>query len=197
MVCVNPHEPLKGIPVSIRVPSHLEITVVETTYWEKKTEPGIRPTVQRLESCRPTRTVLPHVRETEMIFVVDPQRPAAGEQKYGFEFQSNDADADESKEGKGYLRNVKYKADDQTITQSAELLANSLSLVNAFQASVQKPNQNNSDLIATDRAIAFGRFDINSPTYECDVAAFLETHLNCSPPPTCPQPCKGDMCDPR
>jgi uncharacterized protein YcfL len=29
---VNPNCPLKGVPVSLRVPTHLELNVVETTY---------------------------------------------------------------------------------------------------------------------------------------------------------------------
>ena len=201
MLVVNPETPLKGIPVSLRVPSHLELSVIETTYWEKKVITGDRPTLQRLSSCRPTRTVLHHVCETEKIFLVDPVRPGAGTESYGFTFRSNTAAGatkDEDAQGKGYLQNVEYKIDDQTITESSKLLANSLNLISALQTSVNNVTKNSADLIATDSAIAFGRFDINSPTFECDVAAFLDSHLNCTEESQCPEVCTDCLkCKPK
>ncbi len=193
-IVVNPTCPLKGVPVSLRVPTHLELCVVETTYWEKKDRPGKKPTLEALSACRPTRSVSHTVKYTEKIFLVDPVRPGAGTQSYGFDFSSSD-DAKLGKDnGKGYLKKISYKIDDQTITESANLLASSLGLISALQTSAAPPNQNISTLIETDRTIAFGRFDINSPTYECDVAAFLDLHVNCEPTRNCPNVCEPELC---
>lgn len=196
-VVVNPTAPLKGIPVTVRVPTHLELSIIETTYWEKKNFTGEKPTLVRLTSGRPTRTVLHNIQETEKVFLVDPMRPGAGTQSYGFNFRSTTSSsgvANVDAQGKGYLSGLTYKVDDRTITESANLLANSLGMIQALQTSVANPSQNPSNLIATDRAIAFARFDINSPNYECDVADFLEQYLNCSPTTVCPQVREGDHC---
>lgn len=189
MVVVNPNKPLKGVPVSLRVPSHLELCVVETTYWEKQDVPGEKPTLEPLKTCRATRSVLHEVKYTEKVFLVDPMRPGAGTEKYGFTFQSNDATTGEDA-GKGYLKKVEYKIDDQTITESANLLANSLGLINALQTSANQASPNKSDLVATDRTVAFGRFDINSPSYEEDVANFLDVHVNCVRTKSSPTVCQ-------
>ena len=71
-ICVNPEKPLKGIPVSIPVPSHLELRIIETTFWEQKVNNG-RPTLVPLRSCRPTRRVQHDVCRTEKVFLVDPR----------------------------------------------------------------------------------------------------------------------------
>jgi len=138
----------------------------------------------------------PHLTRTQLPTIpLDPMRPGAGTENYGFEFQSDSTDHDKSVEGKGYLRKVKYKVDDQTITESAELLATSLRLVNAFSTSAQRKDQEDiGDLVATDCCVAYGRFDINSPTYECDVAAFLECHLNSHISSICAERCEDKMC---
>lgn len=177
---VNPACPMKGIPVSLRVPTHLELQVVETTYWEKKNVPGERPSLVPLTGCKPTRSVLHNVCETEKIFLVDPARPAAGLSSYGFTFQSSQPDPVKASasSGNGYLRSVQYRVDDQTISRSAELLSNSIGLIQALQTSASLPSPNPSNLISTDRTVAYARFDLNSPCFESDVAAFLDGHVN-------------------
>lgn len=191
---VNPNSPLKGIPVSLRVPTHLELNVVETTYWEKQDIPGERPTLKALETCRPTRTVIYTVKETEKIFLVDPMRPGAGTESYGFDFQSSDATKTGSA-GKGHLKKVTYKVDDKTITESANLLSKSLGLINALQTSAA-PQATTSTLIETQRSVAYTRVDINSPTFECDVEAFLDLYVNteCMQIRVCPKVCESNLC---
>ena len=191
---VNPDCPMKGIPVSIRVPTHLEINVIETTYWEKKDIVGSKPTLVPIHTCRPTRTVQSNICYTEKVFLVDPVRPASGMQSYGFTFQSKDG-KNSRDQGKGYLQNVAYKIDDQTIKESTNLLANSLGLLQGFAVSANQPQPNEGSLVATDRSIAFTRIDINSPYFETEVEQFLDTHVNnrCGEVP-CPQICQPEMC---
>lgn len=195
---VNPEHPMKGIPVSLRVPTHLELSVIETTYWEKQDNPGQKPTLVPLHTCRPTRTVSHNVCYTEKVFLVDPVRPGAGLQAYGFTFKSN-KEGNEKDAGKGYLDKVAYKIDDQTITESANLLADSLSLINAFTvSSANQPSTNEGRLVATDRTIAFTRLDINSLCFEDDVAQFLDVNVNraCSSCTICPEICTPAICNP-
>ncbi|MGB7323421.1 MAG: hypothetical protein WBD31_01020 [Rubripirellula sp.] len=192
---VNPNRPMKGIPVSLRIPSHLELNVIETTYWEKKDIVGSKPTLVPIHTCRPTRTVEHKLCYTEKIFLVDPAKPCAGTQAYGFAFQSKDSD-DASKAGKGYLKNVTYKVDDQTIKESANLLASSLSLINAFSVNANQGMPNEGSLVSTDRTVAYTRLDINSPAFENEVEQFLELNVNQQRSCTaCPEVCKPNMCE--
>jgi hypothetical protein len=195
---VNPECPMHGIPVSLRVPTHLELSVIETTYWEKRGNPGKKPSLVPLSTCRPTRSVMHVIKETEKIFLVDPVRPAAGMSKYGFTFQSNSGDASKAADaaGKGYLQNVQYKIEDKTIEKSAELFSNAVGLITALRTAANSGDPNTSNLISTERVIAYARYDVNSPSFEADVAAFLDCHINhasndCSP---CPQVCEPERC---
>lgn len=195
---VNPECPMRGIPVSLRVPTHLELSVIETTYWEKQKFPGKKPTLVPLTTCRPTRSVNHIIKETEKIFLVDPVRPAAGSSNYGFTFQSNSDDTTKASEsaGKGYLQNVQYKIDDKTIEKSAELFSNAVSLITALQTAANQGEPNTSNLITTERAVAYARFDINSPSFEVDVASFLDCHINNASPEcsSCAQVCEPERC---
>lgn len=182
-IVVNPEKPIRGIPVSLRVPSHLELSIIETTYWRKinlekdANKPG-KPVLQQIRMAKPQRRVIHEVKETEKIFVVDPVRPGAGTTAFGFTFTSNNSGSEDA--GKGYLDKVTYKIDDQTITQSATLLSQAIGFINAFPTG-STPTPTSADLVGTDRTIAFKRFDINSPTFEQDVEAFLDCNLNCAP----------------
>ncbi len=166
-----------GVPVSLRIPTHLELKVIETTYWEKKEIPGGKPTLVPLRTSRATRSVDHELCYTEKIFTVDPVRPGAGLQSFGFSFTSSE-NGNDADNGKGYLRKVEYKIDDQTIQESANLVSNVLGLVSAFQTSANRAQPNKGTLISTDRTVAYGRFDINSCNFEGDVAAFLDCHVN-------------------
>ena len=174
---VNPDRPMKGVPISLRVPTHLELRVIETTYWEKQDNPGKKPTLVPLSTCRATRSVDHELCYTEKVFLVDPVRPGAGLQNYGFTFTSNESEKGEDA-GKGYLRKVEYKIDDTTIKESANLVSNVLGLVTAFQTGSNDARPNSGALISTDRTVAFARFDINSCSFEEEVSSFLDTHVN-------------------
>lgn len=190
---VNPNCPLKGIPVSLRVPTHLELRVIEVTHWQKKIVPGESPTLAPLSSCRPTRLVEHNVCETEKIFLVDPVKPLAGSNKFGFTFKSN-ADDGEAAAGKGYLDEVNYTIDDESIKKSGELAANTIGLLNALQVSASQAQATTSQLVTTERAVAFARFDLDSPSFEGDVASFLDTHINCATQSSCPIVCPVERC---
>lgn len=194
---VNPDRPMKGIPVSLRVPTHLELKVIETTYWEKRENPGEKSTLIPLSTCRATRSVKHDLCYTEKIFLVDPVKPTAGTQKYGFAFWSNDNPNQDEHNGKGYLRNLTYSIDDKTIQESAKLASNVLGLINAFQISANEATPNEGTILSTERAVAYARFDINSCTFEDDVAAFLDCNVNqvCHTCPVCPKVCQPTICN--
>jgi len=95
-IVANPDQHLKGVPVSLKVPTHLELMVEERTFWRVEGTEMIPVT-----SCRPTRTVSHDIKYTEKIFLVDPVRPAAGptgagavSNSYGFTFKNDDLTAE-------------------------------------------------------------------------------------------------------
>jgi len=193
----NPDQHLKGVPVSLKVPTHLELTVEEKTYWRAEgTE------LYPVTSCRCTRTVSHKVQHTEKIFLVDPVRPAAGPRgdvlsnSYGFSFKNDDISEDDIKNnirerdyeysGKGQLSGIHYHIQDETIIRSAELLNASLQFIKKLpspkgkESSFGEGNQNveGLNLIQTTRVIAWSRFDLNSEHFEDDVMGFLQTYVN-------------------
>ena len=197
-IVANPEEHLKGVPVSLRVPTHLELKVVEKTFWRAEGTELIPIT-----SCRRTRTVSHTVKYTEKIFLVDPVRPAAGPNAtdqnnrysgfYGFSFRNDDLTAKqradgETKEyedsGKGYLSGLNYHIEDKTIERSAQLLAKSLSFIKTFSpagvtvGADDEKEEMKLGVLETTRVIAWSRFDLNSEHYEEDVMGFLNTYLN-------------------
>lgn len=196
----NPDEHLKGIPVSLKVPTHLELTVEEKTFWRAEGTELIPVT-----SCRCTRTVSHKVQYTEKIFLVDPMRPGAGPRgdvasnSYGFSFKNDDITDEDIKKnirerdyqysGKGQLSGIHYHIQDETIIRSAELLNASLQFIKKLpspKGSLSSFGEGNQDvkglnLIQTTRVIAWSRFDLNSEHFEGDVWGFLETYVNQKP----------------
>lgn len=193
----NPEKPLKGVPVSLRVPTHLELTVEEKTFWRVEGAELIP-----ISSCRGTRTVDHSVKYIEKIFLVDPVRPAAGpvadppgdpaSNSYGFSFKNDELTAEEIENGvvdkyagKGQLEGIHYHINDSTIERSAQLLASSLSFIKTFAPKGEKTGfgEKNAevtglDVIQTTRVIAWSRFDLNSEHFEEDVMGFLNTYIN-------------------
>jgi len=168
------------VPVTLKVPTHLKLTIEEKTFWRVDGSELIPVT-----SCRATRDVIPKVQYTEKIFLVDPVKPGAGSSEYGFTFKGG---IDHS--GKGQLEGLNYKITDTTITQSAQLLKDSLSFVRAFPKTAKgstvgfgggNENVNSLDVIQTTRVIAWSQFDINSENFEDEVMGFLDVYLNDKP----------------
>lgn len=181
----NPDQHLKGVPVTLKIPTHLKLTIEEKTFWRVEGSDLIP-----VSTCRATRDVIPKVQYTEKIFLVDPVKPGAGTSSYGFTFKNDAAGPDSKYSGKGQLSGLSYDITDNTITESAALLQKSLNFVGAFpikpkgaKASAEAFGSGNSEVedlnvIQTTRVIAWSQFDINSEHFEEDVMGFLNTYLN-------------------
>ncbi|MEQ8856570.1 hypothetical protein [Gimesia sp.] len=183
----NPDRHLKGVPVTLKVPTHLKLTIEEKTFWRVEGSELIPVT-----TCRATRDVIPKVQYTEKIFLVDPVRPGSGSSGFGFTFKGG------VESGSGHLEGLNYEITDTTISDSATLLAKSIGFVNAFAkptaggqtaSAFGKGNDEvkRLDVLETTRVIAWSQFDINSEYFEEDVMGFLNQHLNDrSCDPECP-----------
>lgn len=180
----NSKEHLNGIPVMLKVPSHLDVRIVETIYAKHD------PTKGQLDVVsfdRPHLNVEYETKYTEKMFFVDPKRVGAGSGSYGFTFAAAAAagaagitDSNkEAPEGHGYLSSNKYKADDQTIVQSSVLLSTLIGLKSGTNETAESNLASKMDLIQTTRLVAYRRFDLGTPCVDQEVAAFLDQHMNC------------------
>lgn len=183
---------LKGVPVMVKVPTHVEVKVFQREFWYQDNDSD---RLVPIKNEIPTRYVNTDLKQTEQMFVVDPQRPAAGTGIYGFRFASGATSPQEGDLGKGYLRGIEYKSDDKTLTESAKLVNSIASFLLAPGAGAPGTLSSTQDLefgqsvpiVSTDRLVSFRRFNINSPTIDADITTFLNEYLNncqsCLEPP--------------
>jgi hypothetical protein len=177
---------LNGVPVMLKVPSHLEVSIFETVY---AAHDATNARLQVVPLARRDLRVAADIKYTERMFLVDPVRVASGTGAYGFSFTGqNKVDVpnanNEALAGHGYMHGLNYKADDKTIVNSAALLANVLSInsSSAKKSSVTKEF----GLIPIEKVVAFRRFDLGAPMVDAEVDAFLQMHMNAC------HSCRGD-----
>jgi hypothetical protein len=185
---VDPCCNLNGIPVMLKVPSHLEVKITETLYAVYDQDVG---DLHVIPLDHPDLAVAAELKYTEKMFLLDPVKVGAGAGGYGLGFgPAKDGDKpgasilgeDGLATGHGYLHSANYKADDQTIIQSANLLSAVLNfnkVKTAFGSSgnILDTTQAGS-ATKINRVVAYRRFDLASPGVNDEVYAFLEEHLN-------------------
>lgn len=195
-LCKDNEHPINGVPVMVNVPTHLEVKVNETIHLVKNLN---TTEIMLLNDMTPTEhrilAVEPLLHYTEKMFVLDPKRPFSGNAAYGMQFASavrtpakdsksnqqataNSASMDAN--GHGYLRSLNYSVDDKTITNAIDLIA---SLGPMLASPVSKKNEQADSgvpvgLHTTTRTVAYGYFDLASPTFEEDLNAFLQLNVN-------------------
>jgi hypothetical protein len=156
----------KGIPITLEVPTHLEVFITETVY-RKLNDQG-----QSVVWDEPLDVRLYNVRtnviRTKQLFTVDFKRPAAG---------SLELTADMSDEQ--YFKKISSKLQDDTINQSAQLLS---TVVRAVSTSAGGPTQDQlkkmPNVSREFRDVAYKRFDINAPDFEWAVECFVNEQLS-------------------
>ena len=188
----------KGIPVTLKVPSHLEISILEVYQripGRIEDEQVIPPEVVTLTKPGQARLldVKAELKYTPKVFTVDFARPLAGT----LNLSGGDAISIDSEQ---YFAKIKGTVTDATISTIDEIVkSDGLKglLTNAGSGAagdascvLLAPDVCNTDKIEFDqRVVAFQRFDINEPGWEDKVAAFVDHHLN-----ACSVPCGAGEC---
>jgi hypothetical protein len=164
-------KPFKGIPVTLKVPTHVDISIRETILMDRTTLEAV-PTVRRnlKASSEPVYS--------DKIFSVDPIRAAAGSTNYTITMRDQGADPRD----KQYFKSITKKIQDETIKDTNAALNKILPLLTpkasaALEIYGDGPSADD-DLISYERHVAWKRFDINSPDFEHQVQLFVEHHLN-------------------
>jgi hypothetical protein len=195
-LCKDNEHPINGVPVMVNVPTHLEVKIQETIHLVKNPD---TTEVMLLNDMAPSEhrilAVEPQLHYTEKMFVLDPKRPFSGSASYGMQFASSiKTPTKESKTGQpsganasamdanghGYLRSLNYSVDDKTITNAIDLIA---SLGPMLASPVAKSKSQDEAKIpvglhTTTRTVAYGLFDLASPSFEDELNAFLQLNLN-------------------
>jgi hypothetical protein len=160
--CHENAKPFKGIPVTMKVPTHVDVTVFETIYLDPTTFKPI-PTERRNLSATADTVV------SDKIFAVDPKKAAAGETKYSFAMKD------------GYYTQVKQKVTDETIKDINAALVDLLPLLSPKPAPkilTQNAMGPSTQPETKERVVAWKRFDINSVDFEDQVKQFVDLHIN-------------------
>lgn len=179
--CAPESSALKGVPVMLRVPTHIEVKIYQRDFWYQNTGSNKLVLVPNQLQSRYVKT---EIKRTEQMFVVDPKRPAAGTGTYGFTFSS--AGENSPNPGHGYLTGIQYKADDETLLKSASLVNSIASALLAptpaspgtNSSALKRANEAEIPTVSTDRLIKMKRFDLNSPSIDSDIKGFLDANLN-------------------
>lgn len=178
--CANGARPFKGIPITLQVPSHLDVFIDEVYYLQGETKTcgeGEDQTISYTTINEPlsddsSRTRILNVRtkliKTKKVFTVDYKRPGSGS------LNSNTTFSDEQ-----YFKSITNSLTDTTITDSAALLDTVLKGVSTDAAGpTAEQMEAFKDVVRDTRVVAYKRFDINEPDFEMQVEAFVNQHLN-------------------
>lgn len=191
----NEKVPTPGVPVTVKVPSHLELAVVETLYFYDADKEDGQIDLRRLDifkkDDRRNIKVKSEIIKTEKVITVDFKRPAAGSLEYNLGFDTKEQ----------YITQIETFLYDRTLEDAANLIAQVVPgaleqtpgtkpTPEAWSTSAHgtRPDPNaqgptvgediSTDLMIKERVVAIARFDINACDFEEQVTAFLEYHVN-------------------
>jgi hypothetical protein len=162
--------PFKGIPVTLQIPTHLDVAIVETLLCTDDPSSG---KLTLLPLSKRHLDVLPNIQFSDKVFTVDLKRPAAGSLDYEIEFQNE-------KDSPQYFQQISYHVVDQTLKDISAVIANlkPLSPPLAIPTAAKSSDSDSPEITPLTRTIAWKRFDIHSPDFEDQVLAFVNEHLN-------------------
>lgn len=156
----NSKVPNKGIPVTVKVPTHLKVWI-EEEYYIQNTATGLQP----FYPDTPVISVATGFDFEEKMFTVDFKRPGAGTIQTDVEL---DAEAQ-------YFKKIHGKVVDNTIREITDIVKQFkpafATKTSEFDEEIKK------NLIFDTRTVAYGRFDINDPDFEQKLAMFFDRHI--------------------
>ncbi len=160
---------LEGVPITVKVPTHLEIQVVERCYLNSDGSKSV---------ISPARFVNVNVREKDQVFTVDAVRPASGTLNYLATFQGQ------------YFKTFNSKVEDKTIqsiTDAITGITGELGKLPKAKSTGFSKSADDAKIPYVESLVAVREFDVHDPNLECEVRDFLHTYI-CFV--ECPKPCK-------
>lgn len=165
--------PFKGVPITLRVPTHVDIAIVEKVRLSLDSKSR---ELHRLDSTHRHLSVATNLIYTDKVFTVDVKRPAAGTANYTLEFGGATDDLD----NRQYFKNIKSRIVDETIKDVTSAIN---TVFNALPASTEDAGakfitDGTVTFFEQTRTVAWKRFDVDAVDFEAQVAAFVELHMN-------------------
>ncbi|MEL7496694.1 MAG: hypothetical protein AAFN77_03745 [Planctomycetota bacterium] len=160
---------LRGIPITLKVPTHIRIDIEETYYLTRKSTDQPMTMVD----MEPVREIKHNFILGEKIFTVDFKRPAAGTIDSTIDFVEQDG------EHQQYFDKIVSTVTDETIAKTTELvntLGSSLRSGTGTSSSIGSEIANH--LVPIKSVVATEVFELDDPMFEQVVADFLQCHLN-------------------
>jgi hypothetical protein len=157
---------LTGIPITLKVPTHVKVYVYETYYLQTVTVGGVERT-ERLKLPFNVRDFAQEFIYTEKIFTVDFKRPAAGTFNLRLDMTEDQ-----------YFQNVAQDVTDQTIQQVGSLIKTLApgglipTLAGASDGAVPLDA-----LVPVKSVVAVGIFEIDAPDFEQQLTTFINNHI--------------------
>lgn len=160
--------PFKGIPMTVRVPTHVDITIKEKIL--------LRVTdsdVVYLKAPKRHLSVDSNIIYTEKVFTVDPKRPGGGDLDYNIGFGAKNENFDNTQ----YFKSIGSKVTDTTIKDITTAIANVTEAISTSSNTKQKDGIAG-NVIVKHRTVAWRRFDVDAPDFELQIQCFVEQHMN-------------------
>ncbi|MBL8819254.1 MAG: hypothetical protein JNL58_24700 [Planctomyces sp.] len=161
-------EKARGIPVKLKVPSHVIVNIFETFFVQQDVKNGLPSEIcmissvgQRIRSLNLETSV----DYTDKVFTVDFRRPAGGLLGISkLEFDSEQ-----------YFRKIEAAYEERTLADVDEAIGN---IGSAFSSSTTLPKSGEKKLLAFEnRLIATQRFDLSEPDWETQMQCFVDLYL--------------------
>jgi hypothetical protein len=159
-----PH--LKGVPITLKVPTHVKIFVYEHHFLQNALTPQGETRVTRVKLGFPVRDIGQEFIYSEKIFTVDFKRPAAG--MYNLRLDMTDDQ---------YIDKVQHDVTDKTIEEVGNAI-HTLAPGGLFPTIVSDSQEVDGMLEQVTSVVAVGMFEIDASDFEEQVASFINCHLN-------------------
>ena len=160
---------LKGVPITLKVPTHIKVEVLEHHYLTNITPSGGGGTetgnLEFVELNTPIRSVKTELIETEKVFTVDPKRPAAGSLNASIKFDGQ------------YFDDIDYDVSDETIADLTNLIGN-VARGGLFGNPTTSGEEVDKRIQQIDSHVASAMFALDSPTVELEIQQFLTKHIS-------------------
>lgn len=157
--------PYKGIPITLQVPSHVDVYIEETYFLQEAEESTADRTILEEAPIGRLFGVRAEVIKSKKVFLVDFKRPASGT-----------LDLDASFSDQQYFKSIASKLEDTTIQESAKLVGTVLKFATGKSTAADAAVLPNT-VLRKSRVTAYRRFDINEPGYEQQLEAFVNQQL--------------------
>jgi hypothetical protein len=196
-------KPTNGVPITVRIPTHLDIVVAERLFYYDNDPDENFVDLERVDFKDASRNfkVETTIIQTEKVMTVDFKRPAAGTMEYNLTFDSSDATKQQQ-----YFKQIETMLYDRTLSDTADLVARFVPGALAgtpaaetatFGFSISRGGNTAAggvvaggdvatltvgskidNYFVKDRVVAYRRFDLNDCDFEDQVGAFISHHIN-------------------